>query len=417
LPPGIEFHQLDRKLNRQDYLRFLLMDHAQFLKSGDTHVLVVQWDGFITNPDAWEPVFLDYDFVGAPWVDRFVGNGGFSLRSRRLIEFVAARGWDEVTPEDVYIGKTLLPELIEHGMSVAPLDVAARFSTELYVEGVSVPCEKSFGFHSPMVLEEFRQKGINPFAFKEDANVGRVFFTTTMTEDYTRAEWLLKTLRHLKSCEVYVATVGYNKPDTNTYRTAYMPPSEQFTNQQGQVLDILPGVQENDCIITADADAIIQRDMTPEEIALFLSLGDNDIGLGANKEFGQDLAFELTLCKMKPGKSLADFESLIGCKAEELMIYNCGFIAAKPAVWRRIRAKYNELWPKAAVFFDNWRCCQLILCATVRMLGINVVKLDAHIHSNGHFDLFEGRHEIKDMMLYLDGRPVLYAHNVGGLAN
>lgn len=31
------------------------------------HVLVVQYDGFILNPDAWTDEFLEYDYVGAPW--------------------------------------------------------------------------------------------------------------------------------------------------------------------------------------------------------------------------------------------------------------------------------------------------------------------------------------------------------------
>ncbi len=29
--------------------------------------LVIQYDGFILNPDAWRDEFLDYDYIGAPW--------------------------------------------------------------------------------------------------------------------------------------------------------------------------------------------------------------------------------------------------------------------------------------------------------------------------------------------------------------
>ena len=60
--------------------------------------LIVQDHGFILNPDAWTDKFLDYDYIGAPWPYRErayvtpygehirVGNGGFSLRSKKLME-------------------------------------------------------------------------------------------------------------------------------------------------------------------------------------------------------------------------------------------------------------------------------------------------------------------------------------------
>ena len=31
------------------------------------HVLVIQDDGHIVNPDIWDDNFLDYDYIGAPW--------------------------------------------------------------------------------------------------------------------------------------------------------------------------------------------------------------------------------------------------------------------------------------------------------------------------------------------------------------
>jgi hypothetical protein len=56
--------------------------------------LIVQFDGFAVNPQAWDPLFWDYDYIGAPfcglwgggpyWRSPIVGNGGFSLRSRKL---------------------------------------------------------------------------------------------------------------------------------------------------------------------------------------------------------------------------------------------------------------------------------------------------------------------------------------------
>jgi hypothetical protein len=56
--------------------------------------LTVQPDGFAINPQAWDDRFWEYDYIGAPWPwmwgggpywpGPIVGNGGFSLRSRKL---------------------------------------------------------------------------------------------------------------------------------------------------------------------------------------------------------------------------------------------------------------------------------------------------------------------------------------------
>ena len=58
-----------------------------------SHVLFVQWDSWIVDPSMWRPQFLDCDYIGAPWWYRDglnVGNSGFSIRSKALIDFLAA---------------------------------------------------------------------------------------------------------------------------------------------------------------------------------------------------------------------------------------------------------------------------------------------------------------------------------------
>lgn len=47
--------------------------------------------------------FLKYDYVGAPWADKVVGNGGLSLRNKhKMIEIINHRGHDTNTMEDWY---------------------------------------------------------------------------------------------------------------------------------------------------------------------------------------------------------------------------------------------------------------------------------------------------------------------------
>jgi hypothetical protein len=111
------------------------------------HALVVQWDGFVTNPAAWDDAFLDHDYVGAPWPDlpaeRAVGNGGFSLRSRRLLQALRDPALLVSHPEDVCIchqNRALLEE--RHGIRFAPVELASRFAFERIP-----PAGPTLGFH------------------------------------------------------------------------------------------------------------------------------------------------------------------------------------------------------------------------------------------------------------------------------
>ena len=108
---------------------------------------MAQWDGFVLDPDRWEDHFLDFDYIGAPWPQfhdgHDVGNGGFSLRSRKLLEACRDRRFIAEHPEDVSIGRTNR-ELLENGYGIAFADraIAARFAFER-----SSPGTPAFGFH------------------------------------------------------------------------------------------------------------------------------------------------------------------------------------------------------------------------------------------------------------------------------
>lgn len=112
------------------------------------HLLVVQWDGFVTDAAAWDPAFLQHDYIGAPWHDvagdAGVGNGGFSLRSRRLLQaFTDDPAIVASHPEDLCICRDQRQRLVErHGIRIAPRALAERFSFER-----TRPPGPSFGFH------------------------------------------------------------------------------------------------------------------------------------------------------------------------------------------------------------------------------------------------------------------------------
>lgn len=131
-----------REQRREDYSRFCIMDlHTHFDTS---HVLIIHADGWVVNPLAWTDDFLQYDYIGAPWwyTDEMnVGNGGFSLRSKKLCTFLSKAEMTHIHPEDHHICRTYRRSLEKAGFKFAPEDVARKFS----VEGQRY--NQQFGFH------------------------------------------------------------------------------------------------------------------------------------------------------------------------------------------------------------------------------------------------------------------------------
>ena len=128
----------------RDYSRFMLKELGRHVQS--EHALIIQWDGHISHPSLWDEHFLSWDYIGAPWVYKNrpseVGNGGFSLRSRALLQATMALDWDGQEPEDAAICRTLRPQLEnQFGLKVAPVGIAEKFSHEYG------PFKASFGFH------------------------------------------------------------------------------------------------------------------------------------------------------------------------------------------------------------------------------------------------------------------------------
>ncbi len=94
LVESAQFHKINQIKSVKEYSYFCLKCLLPFITT--SHILIIQYDGFATNPQYWSDEFFDYDYIGAPWVGRHwdlmankalcVGNGGFSLRSKKLLE-------------------------------------------------------------------------------------------------------------------------------------------------------------------------------------------------------------------------------------------------------------------------------------------------------------------------------------------
>jgi hypothetical protein len=146
LPPKVKTIPVAINSN-DDYNYFVLFDLIDHVSLD--YVMIVQWDGFVINPERWVPQFLDYDFIGAPWrVSRsgrcLVGNGGFSIRSKKLMLTVQRLCPRPSGPllEDEFICKRHRTTLESGGLKFATPTVGKHFS----FESVGDP-RCTFGFH------------------------------------------------------------------------------------------------------------------------------------------------------------------------------------------------------------------------------------------------------------------------------
>ncbi len=171
--PEIEYVQIGQ-MDFRDYSRFIIEGLNAHV--GTSHCLIVQGDGFIVDPARWRDQFLDYDYIGAPWPEyvgvhfgngRFlmnknrVGNGGFSLRSKRLLEATSRLKFDSyhfpLMSEDVLVCHYLYDEMCSAGIRFAPPETAAVFSIEsVGIYGQSF--DSVFGFHGKHWLSQARAK-------------------------------------------------------------------------------------------------------------------------------------------------------------------------------------------------------------------------------------------------------------------
>jgi len=139
--PGIEVAVIPDIASIADYSRFVVKELAARVETD--FALLVQYDGYVLNGRRWREEFLDYDYIGAPWSRGGVGNGGFSLRSRKLLQALRDPRIEDLVPEDVAICETYRGLLeTEYGIRFAPVEVAGRFSFETLP-----PPGPTLGFH------------------------------------------------------------------------------------------------------------------------------------------------------------------------------------------------------------------------------------------------------------------------------
>jgi hypothetical protein len=149
-------------LNYERYNHFIVYRLHKYINT--THCLLVQNDGYVVNPGMWQEEWMRYDYIGALWPlphDNFsfrdlegniqrVGNGGFTLRSKKLLCLAndLHLEWKEYYGfyhEDGFFCCHNRAAYESAGCKFAPIEVAAQFSHETAVAENygNIP----FGFH------------------------------------------------------------------------------------------------------------------------------------------------------------------------------------------------------------------------------------------------------------------------------
>lgn len=162
---GIDIAKID-KLDYRGYNEFVAMKLWQYI--GTDFVLLVQNDSWILNANKWRDKWFNYDLIGAGWPipedDKTyrkpsgelvrVGNGGFTLRSRKILRaptILDLKFSDMGTGhpnEDGFLCVHYADVLEKSGIRFAPLSEAVKFSRELDIP--ELVDKDTFGFHKYM---------------------------------------------------------------------------------------------------------------------------------------------------------------------------------------------------------------------------------------------------------------------------
>ena len=159
-----------KRTNHIGYSRFFVEELVHHIDTD--YCIGVQWDSSIINPHLWEDWFFNFDYIGAPWphvphrrpdisghhyVNR-VGNGGFSMRSKRFLKISAELNYDpkhymyKCAPEDWFLCVKNYGYMMERSIRFADPLTASRFSVETPsrekpYNRYRLETYKSFGFH------------------------------------------------------------------------------------------------------------------------------------------------------------------------------------------------------------------------------------------------------------------------------
>lgn len=155
--PGHSIIHISEIRSTADYNRVIFFELPKYLET--EYAIFIQYDGYVLSGMHFSELFLNYDYIGAPWPhhqDFNVGNGGFSMRSAKLINAVQnfILPDDINSAEDVVICRYLRARLEDKiSLKFASKSMAEKFSFEM-----TPASHLTFGFHGlfnlPSIMQE-----------------------------------------------------------------------------------------------------------------------------------------------------------------------------------------------------------------------------------------------------------------------
>jgi Protein of unknown function (DUF5672) len=164
LPDHIEFHLIP-PMTHADSSPFAMFELHKYIDA--EFMLSIHDDGFVINPHLWDPEFLQYDYIGAPWpvcewstVNR-VGNGGFVMISKKFLDLQKTLRcfYPYGRNNDVFVTNDMYNFFTSNGCKYAPLEVAMRFSLESKIPECEYNLDNTFGFHGRGIGAHFADQG------------------------------------------------------------------------------------------------------------------------------------------------------------------------------------------------------------------------------------------------------------------
>ena len=166
LDDRIKFIKIRNIESLDDYSKFIIEELPNYINT--EFCMSIHYDGWILNADNWKDEFLDYDYIGGPWAkdshflppgEKFrVGNGGVSIRSKKLMDTIKKIAPDVGYHEDTLIAHTYRNHLEEAGLTFAPLDLAKYFSYEVECTDLDVTFDEVFAFHGISHTDDHKSK-------------------------------------------------------------------------------------------------------------------------------------------------------------------------------------------------------------------------------------------------------------------
>jgi hypothetical protein len=194
LPASIGWREIEYIGSRSEYSYFMLHELWKYITTD--FAMCVQWDGHVLDGGRWKQEFLEYDYIGAPWPhfdQNRIGNGGFSLRSRRLMKATTTVPSHPGEAEDIAICRTHRKRLEnDFGLRFAPEQLASEFAYER-----SIATGREFGFHGIFNMRSrlSRPEFIKLLSSLEAGTIGRSEWREILIQSIGyfdfRAAWLV----------------------------------------------------------------------------------------------------------------------------------------------------------------------------------------------------------------------------------